>query len=210
VFGIALVVLMVLFFPAVKADTYMDYQFLQPLGDEQSWSFEGDGYWSNNSGGYRSADYYIYGSHSWYASGGGDYLMWRDYQGYIQAIQNRKVMFSFYFRPERAIENGGFENGVSPWVTGGTGDHYRDGGSIHSGLYSMQIGYKYASNVANSRDYVYQTITVPAGVKNWKFSFWYHMFTEDYEPYNWFEVYVRDSSGNNLERIFYKAGAGRG
>jgi hypothetical protein len=32
------------------------------------------------------------------------------------------------------------------------------------------------------------------------------MFTEDYEPYNWFEVYVRDSSGSNLERIFYKAG----
>jgi hypothetical protein len=107
------------------------------------------------------------------------------------------------------IINGGFEEtNMSSWHTGGNGDHRRTylWESHHNGGFSMLIGYNYTSPVANSRDYCYQLVTIPSTAKNTTLSFWYHMFTEDYEPYNWFEVYVKDSCGNNLDQVFYKAG----
>ena len=113
--------------------------------------------------------------------------------------------------PTNLVFNGGFETGDSShWVTGGAGDHVVTSEDSYGGAYSMLIGYKYSPNVANARDWCYQTITIPATVTNAQLSFYYHLFTEDYEPFDWFEVYVRDSSGNNLEQVFYKAGTKAG
>jgi hypothetical protein len=52
----------------------------------------------------------------------------------------------------------------------------------------------------------YQTITLPSYATDIKLSFYYHLFTEDSVGFDWVEVYVRDSSGNNLEQIFKKGG----
>jgi len=198
----------------VRADTSLtdSAYFYDPLGDQNGWSFEGDpNGWTANNGGYRTSLEHLDGSYSWYTSGGGDYYMWRyaDTSHALNAIKGKKVKFSFSFDPEVTIVNGGFEESdMSSWAIGGSGDHRRawPWESHHDGSFSMLIGYNYTSPVADSRDWCYQAVTIPATAKNTIFSFWYHMFTEDYEPFNWFEVYIRDSSGNNLERIFYKAG----
>jgi len=107
-----------------------------------------------------------------------------------------------------AISNGGFETGdTSYWSVGGSGDHSITNEDRYSGSYSLRLGYKYSANVANSRDWAYQTICLPSYATDIKLSFYYHLFTEDSIDYDWFEVYVRDSSGNNLEQIFKKGGA---
>jgi hypothetical protein len=104
------------------------------------------------------------------------------------------------------IKNGGFETGdASYWTVGGPGDHTVTSEDRHWGSYSMLLGFKYKPNVANARDYAYQLITIPAGVTNVRLSFWYHMFTYDYYPYDMFEVYIAPVGGNPV-RVFYKAG----
>ena len=166
---------------------------------------------ATSNGGYRTSSKHLDGNYSWYTSGGGDYYVWRyvDTSHALNAIKGKKVKFSFSFDPEVTIVNGGFEeSNMSSWVIGGSGDHWRawPWESHHDGSFSMLIGYNYTNPVANSRDWCCQAVTIPATAKNTIFSFWYHMFTKDYEPRDWFEVYVKDSWGNNLERIFYKAG----
>lgn len=129
----------------------------------------------------------------------------------LGVIEGKVVVGSSVFIDPQAIQNGGFETGnASSWTIGGYGDHMVTSEDRHSGTYSMLIGYKYSPNVAYARDYVYQTISLPSYATNVQLSFHYHLFTEDYAPYNWFEVYVRDSSGNNLAQVFYKAGTKAG
>ena len=122
-------------------------------------------------------------------------------------IYNRALSAEEIYQIAREVVNGGFETGyASGWVTGGYGDHVVTSEDFQSGSYSMLLGFKNSPNVKNARDWCYQIIAIPAGVTSAYISFYYHLFTEDYEPYDWFEVYVRDSSGNNLEQVFYKAG----
>jgi hypothetical protein len=83
------------------------------------------------------------------------------------------------------LRNGGFEyeslyEVPSPWITGGPGDHRVTDEDRYSGSRSMLIGFKYSANVANARDWCYQTITIPATVTNAYLSFYYHLFTEDW------------------------------
>jgi len=122
-------------------------------------------------------------------------------------IYDRALPAEEIYQMAHEVANGGFETGDSlGWVTGGSGDHVVTSEDSHSGSYSMLIGYKSGVDEANVWDWCYQTIAIPATATDAEFSFYYHMFTEDYEPYDWFEVYVRDSLGNNLEQVFYKAG----
>lgn len=125
----------------------------------------------------------------------------------LGVIEGKVVVGSSVFIDPQAIQNGGFETGnASSWTIGGYGDHRVTSEDRYSGSYSMLIGYKYSPNVANARDYVYQTISLPSYATNVQLSFYYHLYTEDAKPYNWFEVYVRDSSGKNLALVFEKAG----
>lgn len=103
-------------------------------------------------------------------------------------------------------KNPSFETGdESYWTIGGHGDHMVTSEDRHSGSYSLLLGFKYKPNVIDGRDYAYQLITIPSGAAKAKLVFWYHMFTEDYEPYNWFEVYVAPLGGDPVLK-FKKAG----
>jgi len=119
----------------------------------------------------------------------------------IQPFKFKKEIISGFL-----VENGGFESGISPWVVGGFGDHIVTGEDFKSGTNSLLIGYKYNPNVAFDKDFAYQTIMIPATASNVRFSFNYHLFTEDSVSYNWLEVYIRDTAGNNLALVFQKGG----
>jgi hypothetical protein len=50
-------------------------------------------------------------NHSWYTSGGGDYIMWQKLDPNItQTIAGQKVLFSFYFYPESVASDGSQNN----------------------------------------------------------------------------------------------------
>ena len=105
------------------------------------------------------------------------------------------------------ILNGGFETGDSlHWTTGGAGDHTVTSDDSYTGSYSMLIGYNYSDPVKDTKDWCYQTITIPATATNVRLLFNYHLFTEDCKPCDWFEVYVRNSTGHNLALVFEKSG----
>ena len=135
-------------------------------------------------------------------------------------IEGKVVVDSSFSIDPELILNGGFETGTSSsWTTeyrvdsirvSGYGDHRVTSEDRHSGSYSMLIGYKYSDNVASTRDWVYQTITIPSDAINVQLSFYYHLYTEDSASFDWFEVYVRSSYGSNLAQVFKKGGANAG
>jgi hypothetical protein len=114
-----------------------------------------------------------------------------------------------YISNPQILKNGDFEIGASYWTLGGYGDHRVTSEDRHSGSYSLLLGYKYSPNVANSRDWAYQLITIPSYATNVRFSFWYHLFTEDSVSYDWFEVYVAPVGGYP-SLVFKKGGLTEG
>ncbi len=107
-----------------------------------------------------------------------------------------------------SITNGGFESGTSGWTFGGQGDH-KIGTTVYSGSKSALIGFKDSSNVANGKDYVYQTITVPSG-SSAVLSFYYRFYSYDYCNYDFFNMKIRDGSGNVKSTVISKCHGGGG
>lgn len=104
------------------------------------------------------------------------------------------------------ISNGGFENGYSYWTVGGPGDHMVTSEDRYNGSYSLLLGFKYQPNVADGRDYAYQLITIPSYASDVRLSFWYHLFTEDSDYFDSFEVYIAPVGGDPV-LVFRKGGA---
>lgn len=128
--------LSVLIFPGMADTSLSDSTyFYDPLGDANSWSFEGSPHgWTTNNGGSRSNAQHLDGSYSWYTSGGGDYYMWRyvDSSHALNAIKGKKVKFSFWFYPE-TVASDGSENEARAevyyeYTTGGGGGGGGGGG----------------------------------------------------------------------------------
>jgi len=103
----------------VMADTSLSAPdfFYDPLGDNNSWSFEVDEHGWTTDGGYRTSVQHLEGSASWYTSGGGDYYMWRyvDSNHALNAIKGKKVKFSFSFYP-KTVASDGSENQARPEI----------------------------------------------------------------------------------------------
>jgi len=107
-----------------------------------------------------------------------------------------------------SITNSGFESDTTGWTFGGQGDH-KIGTTVYSGSKSAVIGFKDSSNIANGKDYVYQTITVPSG-SSAVLSFYYRFYSYDYCDYDFFNMKIRDGSGNVKSTVISKCHNGWG
>jgi hypothetical protein len=98
------------------------------------------------------------------------------------------------------IKNGGFEMGdLSYWTSVGTGNHEVSTEDVHSGTYSGLIGYKTAPIVRFGKSAIYQEVTIPSGSTNIQLSLWYKFYTTDKCPYDYINIYLKDTSNNILK-----------
>lgn len=80
------------------------------------------------------------------------------------------------------IQNGSFENGVPPWVFGGT--TVLTPNQAHSGSYSAWLGGR-----NNAYDWMYQTVSIPAD-RSATLSYWWYMHTDE-PTHPWDFLYVK-------------------
>jgi hypothetical protein len=90
-----------------------------------------------------------------------------------------------------AIENGGFEQGLTGWANGGDGFLAVSGDNAHSGNYSLEI-----SSSINQQAYFYQFVDMPNA--SFVFSFWIFRVN----PKSWTACYLaRDWDGNTARVV---------
>jgi len=100
-----------------------------------------------------------------------------------------------------SITNSGFESDTAGWIFGGQGDH-KIGTTVHSGAKSALIGFRDSLNVADGKDYVYQSVYIPFG-SDPILSFWYDFFSSDACEYDYFNLKIRDNNGNIVSTPIY-------
>lgn len=96
------------------------------------------------------------------------------------------------------IQNGGFENGTSPWVESSSGGYQLiDTVNPHTGSYSAFLG-----GYNNAKDSIYQTIQVPASATSVTLSYDTDVETsETYHAYDFLKVEIRNTSGQVLKTL---------
>lgn len=96
------------------------------------------------------------------------------------------------------IQNGGFENGQSPWTESSSGGYQLVDTSLpHSGSYSA-----YLNGYNSSTDIIYQTVTIPSTATTATITFWtYVSTTESSHAYDYFYAQVRNTSGSALSTL---------
>ncbi|MCM2532990.1 protease pro-enzyme activation domain-containing protein [Neobacillus pocheonensis] len=96
------------------------------------------------------------------------------------------------------IQNGGFENGQSPWSESSSGGYQLiDTTKPHSGSSSAYLG-----GYNNANDLIYQTVTIPSAATNATLTFWtYVSTTETSHPYDFFYSQIRNTSGSVLSTL---------
>ncbi|GCE24443.1 immune inhibitor A [Dictyobacter kobayashii] len=93
------------------------------------------------------------------------------------------------------LQNGGFENGSSPWVESSSGGYeIVDSSNPHTGSSEAYLcGYN------NCQDSIYQTVTLPASSTSDVLSYyWYVNTTETTHSYDFLSIQVRNTSGTVL------------
>jgi hypothetical protein len=104
------------------------------------------------------------------------------------------------------VINGGFENGLSPWTTGGVQAPVVSTANPHSGAASALLGTLSGTEPSGDSS-LSQTITVPAAGTT-TLSFWYSPQTADSIcsgsgcVYDWEEAQIRNTSGATLASVF--------
>jgi kumamolisin len=96
------------------------------------------------------------------------------------------------------IQNGGFENGQSPWTESSSGGYQLiDTPRPHSGSSSAYLG-----GYNNAVDLIYQTVTIPSTATNATLTFWtYVSTTETSHPYDYLYLQIRNTSGSVLATL---------
>ncbi len=122
-------------------------------------------------------------------------------------------------RPAHAgevIVNGGFETGSfgASWINGArinnnqnpnAADHLVTLDLPYSGNYSALLGFKYATQVTSSYGYMYQDVTLPAGVSRATLNFKWRMQGYDSDNYDPFTVDIRTTGNVQRERVLFYA-----
>lgn len=109
------------------------------------------------------------------------------------------------------VTNGGFETGdFSGWVYGGVATQQVTTAAAHSGSYGAQLGY-WDDGIGYEpygNDWMYQTITIPTEAVSANLSFWYATQSTDGISFDWANMQIQDSGGNNLVQVIHAGGAG--
>ncbi|MDH4037685.1 MAG: NEW3 domain-containing protein [Candidatus Krumholzibacteria bacterium] len=114
------------------------------------------------------------------------------------------------------VVNGGFETGTfgSSWVhgafRGGTNnatyaDHSVQPDMPYSGSYSALLGFKYVGQITDTHAYMYQTVSIPAGVSSAVLNFKIRMQGYDSDYYDPFYADIRSTSNTVLRRVLLYA-----
>ncbi len=138
----------------------------------------------------------------------------------------RKILIAYLFvatawtaLPARAgelIVNGGFETGSfgASWVNGArinnaqntnAADHLVTLDLPYSGSYSALLGFKYVTQVTSAYGYMYQDVTIPAGISRATLNFKWRMQGYDSDNYDPFTVDVRTTANVQRERVLFYA-----
>ncbi len=114
------------------------------------------------------------------------------------------------------IVNGGFETGSfgTSWVHGARrnavqnpafADHLVALDLPYTGNYSALLGFKYTAQIVNSYGYMYQDVTLPAGISAATLNFAIRMQGYDSDFFDPFYVDVRTTANGQLERVLFYA-----
>lgn len=114
------------------------------------------------------------------------------------------------------VVNGGFETGTfgTSWVHGafrGTtnnpafADHSVEPDMPYTGNYSALLGFKYVAQVTSTSAYMYQTVTIPAGVSSATLNFKLRMQGYDSDFYDPFYADIRSTGNTVLRRVLLYA-----
>ena len=105
------------------------------------------------------------------------------------------------------VINGGFENGLTGWTTGGADPPTTSSTQFHSGSSSALLGVLQSQPATAGDSDVSQTLAIPASGKT-TLSFWYRPATADDLcsgsacAYDWQEAQIQSTSGTTLASIF--------
>lgn len=116
----------------------------------------------------------------------------------IKFVQHR-VYLPIVLKGEEAcgeyIQNGGFEDGVTPWIFGGA--TLRTTRQAHSGNYSAWLG-----GYNNADDWMYQFVTLSGRATSATLSYWWYMETDEYtHPWDYLYVKIRNINGYDLRTL---------
>ncbi|HID88988.1 MAG TPA: hypothetical protein EYP52_04665, partial [Anaerolineae bacterium] len=94
------------------------------------------------------------------------------------------------------VQNGGFENGWSPWTV--LGAPTRVMSPVYAGQWSARLG-----GYDLAQDEIYQSIAVPAGAEVAIIRYWWQMRTQEWWniPYDHLYVRIRDGTGTTILTI---------
>ncbi|MDH3197334.1 MAG: hypothetical protein OEO21_03760 [Candidatus Krumholzibacteria bacterium] len=115
-------------------------------------------------------------------------------------------------RAGEIVVNGGFETGTfgAAWVHGAfrgalndpnLADHAVVLDLPYAGSYSALLGFKYTTQTTGARGYMYQTVSIPAGVSSATLEFKMRMQGYDSSPYDPFRMDIRDTGGGVLRNV---------
>ncbi len=105
------------------------------------------------------------------------------------------------------VDNGGFENGLTGWTTGGVAPPTASNTQFHSGSSSALLGTVQPGTEPNGDSNLAQTVAVPSSGKT-TLSFWYRPGTADDIcsgsscAFDWQEAQIRNTSGQTLASVF--------
>ena len=105
------------------------------------------------------------------------------------------------------VNNGGFENGLTGWTTGGVDPPATSTTQFHSGSSSALLGVIQPANATAGDSNISQTVAIPASGKT-TLSFWYWPATADDLcsgnacKFDWQEAQIQSTSGTTLASIF--------
>jgi hypothetical protein len=104
------------------------------------------------------------------------------------------------------VDNGGFENGLTGWTTGGANTPTASSTQFHSGGSSALLGTVQPAAASAGDSSVAQTVAIPSGTTTLKF--WYRPTTTDNLcsgsncAFDWQEAQIRSTSGTTLASVF--------
>ncbi len=100
------------------------------------------------------------------------------------------------------LSNGGFESGtLDCWLAGGALTPDVSVLQARGGSFSAQLG-AIGLPEPDGDSWIYQTITVPADLQTPTLTFWFWPSSQDSIEFDWQEVQIRDTGGNQLAQVF--------